>query len=135
MIDHSLTPSLGKTWHDPRALLTAEDYKKFEAQRPKPPAPPPVPNGVSLSRQGGTLHVRYDASSAAAVQPARLVVTVNSPSDPLPPTHRAVDIRRHAGVVDTGIRARANWRYDASVSIAGQEALASGAVPVSVPPG
>jgi hypothetical protein len=77
--------------------------------------------------------VTYDASAGPA--PSRLVVTVNSPDDPLPPAHRTVEIDRDAGTIDTGIPARGDWRYDASVSVADQAALASTSAPASLPPG
>jgi hypothetical protein len=129
------SPSRHEQWDDPHRLLTtAQDYEMLKAQRPPPPAVPPPPRAVSLSREGGTLHVSYDASNAS--EPSRLVVvTVNSPDDRLPPAHRTVEIEREAGTVDTGIPAREGWRYDAAVSVADQDALASTSAPASLAPG
>ena len=127
------SPSRHRQWEDPHWLSTsAEDFQRLQAQRPPPPTVPPAPRGVSLSRASGTLHVTYDASAGPA--PSRLVVTVNSPDDPLPPAHRTVGIDRDAGTIDTGIPARGDWRYDASVSVADQAALASTSAPASLPP-
>jgi hypothetical protein len=128
-------PSRHGQWDDPHSLLaTAQHFEAVQARRPAAPAVPPTPQGVSLFRVGGTLHVTYDAGAAPDLQPARLVVTVNSPDDPLPPVHRTVEIQAKSGTVDTGIPVREDWHYDASVSIADQDALASASAPASLVP-
>jgi hypothetical protein len=113
-------------WSEPHYLIGKA--KELQAQKAgPPPAVPPAPRGVSLTREGGTLHVSYDSRDwpAGTGQPAALIVTVNSPEDPLPPTGRKLEIDSASGDVDTGIEAHDDWSYDASVSFVDTNGVAS----------
>src|SRR5689334_2938002 len=115
-------------WSEPHHLI--DKAKELQAQKAGPrPAVPPPPRGVSLVREGGTLHVTYDSRDwpAGTGAPAALVVTVNSHEDPLPPTGRKLEIDSTSGNVDTGIEAHDDWSYDASVSFVDTNGVASAA--------
>jgi hypothetical protein len=105
-----------------------------KAAPPRPAVPPP-PRGVSLLRKDPTLHVTYDSRDwpAGTGAPAALVVTVNSPEDPLPPTGRTVEIDSTSGEVDTGIEAHDDWSYEGAVSFVDTNGVASASTPVSLP--
>lgn len=123
-------------WKEPHHLI--DKAKELQAQKkaaPPAPALPPVPRGVSLLRGDGTLHVFYDSRDwpAGAGDPAGLVVTVNSPQDPLPPTGRTLPIDSASGEVDTGIEAHDDWRYDGAVSFVDTHGVASASRQVSLP--
>jgi hypothetical protein len=119
-------PCKHDVWSEPHYLI--DKAKELQAQKAgPPPALPPAPRGVSLTREGGTLHVSYDSRDwpAGTGQPAALIVTVNSPEDPLPPTGRKLEIDSASGDVDTGIEAHDDWSYDASVSFVDTNGVAS----------
>lgn len=118
-------------WKDPHALLTTvKNYRHFEPGTPVSPATPPAaptapepaaPN-ITLSRTpGGFLQVAYSSADwPAQLAPARLIVTVNSPQDPLPPIAQSLPISAAQGSVETPIELRPEWTYHVNVSIAGR---------------
>jgi hypothetical protein len=117
-------------WTEPHHLIDKAEELQAQKAGP-PPALPPVPRGVSLTREGGTLHVTYDSREwPAGSEPAALIVTVNSPEDPLPPTGRKLEIDSTSGDVDTGIEAHDDWSYDADVSFVDTNGVASASRPV-----
>lgn len=139
-------------WKDPHSLLRAvDDYEQFErapgAGAPAPPpapappaaAPPPAPEleptapNVTLARSGQQqLRVAYDSPQwPAALQPVRLLVTVNSPQDPKPPVAYSVPISAPHGAVDVPVELRPDWSYEVHVSVAG--VLIAGGVPGAPP--
>jgi hypothetical protein len=128
-------------WKDPHALLaTVEDHERFEPHAPPggaAPAPlpapvePPAPS-VSLTRSGQELlRVSYSCPTwPAQLVPVRLLVTVDSPNDPLPPLARSITISSAEGTVDVPIQLSASWKYDVRVAIAGRLA----GTPAGAPP-
>lgn len=121
-------------WSEPHELIAKAAELKAQV-RAAPPAPvfPPVPRGVSLTRKDSTLHVSYDSRDwPPGSEPAALIVTVNSPQDPLPPTGRKLPIDSISGEVDTGIEAHDDWKYDADVSFVDTNGVASGTRRVSL---
>jgi hypothetical protein len=125
------SPSRHRQWGDPDVLLAKE--RMLQAVARPAPAPAPTPR-VELARVGDTLHVAYSTPAPSdGWQPARLVVTVDSPEDPLPPTTRSLEIGKPSGKVDTGIPARDDWHYEAHVSVASADGLASASAGATLP--
>jgi hypothetical protein len=125
-------------WGDPhKLLLTAQDFQRFEVpKRPPAPVPPPAPQ-VTLSRgPAGALEVAWDSPGwpPGAPAPAGLVVTLNSPEDPLPPEPHRVEIATPAGTAaigDAGLRDERS--YGAAVSVVDADGIASHATQASLP--
>ena len=127
-------PCRHDAWSEAHDLIEKTKELRAQAQAAAPPAVPPPPRAVALTRKDGTLHVSYDSRAwPTGSAPAALVITVNSHEDPLPPTTRKVEIDSTSGEVDTGIEARDNWSYDAAVSFVDTNGVASASCPVGLP--
>jgi hypothetical protein len=119
-------PCRHAAWGEPHDLIGKVAELRAQAREAPPPAVLPAPRAVSLLRADGTLHVSYDSRAwPAGSEPAALVVTVNSPEDPLPPTGRKLEIDSTSGEVDTGIEAHDDWSYDGDVSFVDSNGVAS----------
>lgn len=132
------------SWGDPHVLLsTVDDYQRFEgasapaappseAPGPEPPAPE-----VTVTRSAEQqLHVEYVCQNwPAELQPVRLLVTLNSPQDPLPPIARGLSISQPQGTVDVPVALNAGWSYEVHVSVAARmiEGEIAGAPPLTSP--
>ena len=126
-----------KAWKDPvTLLLTAKDHDKFLADDRAPaPALPAAPE-LTLVREGDALKISYSSPGwSGAAEPARLVVTLNSPDDPLPPAPERIAIRSPTGTVELpGVLDR-DHRYDVTVSVADADGLASASTREELPKG
>jgi len=102
-------PCAHAQWSDPKRLL--EDSRTHtHGEAASPPE-------VKVSRQGGRLRLDYDFSKRTGSEPAKLVVTVNSVDDRLPPrtfTFPVQDVMR--GSVETRLRLSDAQHYDIYVS-------------------
>ncbi len=98
-----------KQWRDPKRLLTgAVTAKRLDA------APPPE---VSIGRAQERMTLRFDFSRRGQERPERLVVTVNSAQDKLPPrtfTFALEPVVR--GTLETDIELAKGKEYDVYVS-------------------
>jgi hypothetical protein len=127
-------PRRHAAWSEPHELIGKAKELQAQVKEAPPPAVLPAPRAVSLSRRDGTLHVSYDSREwPAGSEPAALVITVNSPEDPLPPTGRKTQIDSTSGQVDTGIEAHDDWSYDAHVSFVDTNGVASASTQASLP--
>jgi hypothetical protein len=111
-------PGAHKQWTDPAKLLAtaapAAQAAQGHAAAAAPAHPPPAP-AVSLVRDGADLQVRY---TSAAADLAFLVVTVNSPQDPFPPTAHRFEVHDPQGTVTLAGALRDDHSYDVHTSIA-----------------
>ena len=123
-------------WNDPAALLdTAE---RFQAQpKPPPPPAPPQPKRLVVRRVDGSAEVDYSIPQAGADQApaAKLVVTVNSADDRLPPASEAFPITEASGTVRPGRELAADQRYDLAVSTVSDRGTATPAITIDLAPG
>jgi hypothetical protein len=103
-----------KQWDDP-ALLVADAVPVTRSQAL--PAPE-----VRIDRRGGRMRVRFDFSGRPGEAPERLVVTVNSADDRLPPRAYTFALE-HAlrGTLETGIELAGDKHYDIYVSTVGAD--------------
>jgi Vacuolar protein sorting-associated protein 62 len=105
-------------WSDPVKLLEmAQDHQQIEPSQ----APLPAPT-IVLHREGQDLRVDYrtDVPNLAA-----LVVTVNSPQEPLPPASHRAPTTAAQGTVTIVADLHDAWDYDVYVSIATADGKAS----------
>ena len=122
-------------WRDPYALLqTAEDFERYVLPvRGPAPTPPPAPQ-IVLTRAGTTLRVAYDCPDwPAGTRPAQLVLTLNSPQEPLPPTILRAPISAPSGTVDFADALRDDWSYDVVASVVDSAQVASASTAASLP--
>jgi hypothetical protein len=115
-------------WADPhQLLLTAEDHERFELPaRPPTRTPPPAPQLVALTRDGTVLRISYACPDwPADREPAQLVVTLNSPQDPLPPIVHRVPISTPTGTAEVPADLHDAWSYELAVSVADTAGAAS----------
>jgi hypothetical protein len=122
-------------WHDPHALLaTAEHHERFELPARGPaPTPPPAPR-IALAREGAALRVDYDCPGwPAGSRPARLVLSVNSPQEPLPPSIRRAPIAAPSGSVAIPGALRDDWSYEVVASVVDEAQVASATTSATLP--
>lgn len=107
-------PVVHQQWDDP-ALLVADAVTVTRSQAL--PAPE-----VRIDRRSGRMRVRFDFSARAGQAPERLVITVNSKDDRLPPRTYTFALE-HAlrGGLDTGIELAEGKHYDVYVSTVGTD--------------
>jgi hypothetical protein len=123
-------------WTDPAALLgTAEEF----AAQPKPPPPPapPPPQRLVVRRVAGLAEVAYRIPEPAADQAlaAKLVVTVNSRDDRLPPASEAFALTGLAGRVRPERELAGDQQYDVRVSTVSDRGTATAAISIELRPG
>ncbi len=98
-----------KQWADPKKLVD----DAVVARRPEALPPPEV----RIERRAGRLHLDFDFSGRATGRPERLVVTVNSADDSLPPQAYTFALEPALrGSLQTDIELAAGKRYDVYVS-------------------
>jgi hypothetical protein len=97
-------------WADPEALTReARTHERSEA------LPPP---DVQIVRQGGRLVISFDFSNRTGPKPERLVMTVNSRDDQMPPRTFTFAVEPALrGNVETRIELHESQRYDVYASI------------------
>jgi hypothetical protein len=131
-------PGAHPQWADPHLLLLkAQQPERFDVP-PQPPGPPPTAPpapSIALARDGIVLHVAYDCPGWPAERtPAGLVVTINSPQEPLPPAAHRVPISTPSGSVTIAdVALRPDWSYDVTVSIADSDGIASPSTRTELP--
>lgn len=128
-------PGAHGQWRDPHSLLRkVEDHGQFERPAAGPPAPtppaaaeeerlppePPAPQ-ITLARSPQQrLRVEYSCPNwPQDLRPVRLLATVNSPQDPLPPDAYGVPITDPSGTVDVPLELNPAWSYEVHISVAG----------------
>ena len=115
-------------WEDPLALLkTVREYERYmhpEAHGAPTsgtacPLEPPAPS-VELGRTADqALRVEYDCPQwPAGLMAIQLLVTIDSPQDPLLPSAHRMAISSPQGRVDIAVGLNAGWSYEVSVSVA-----------------
>ena len=96
-------------WRDPALLLASSKTP----ERKKPSSPPEV----TIERQGGRLVLQYDFSRRSGSQPEKLVVTVNSRDDRVPPRTFTFGVQNAVrGRMETRVPLADNQHYDIYVS-------------------
>ncbi|OLE35871.1 MAG: hypothetical protein AUG48_09555 [Actinobacteria bacterium 13_1_20CM_3_68_9] len=123
-------------WNDPAALLGTA--KQFAAQpKPAEPAPPPQPDRLVVRRVDGSAEVDYSIPPPAPHQApaAKLVVTVNSADDRLPPATEAFALTEPSGTVRPRRELAGDQHYDVHVSTVSAEGTPTAAIPVELGPG
>ncbi|HXV96076.1 MAG TPA: hypothetical protein VD695_05975 [Gaiellaceae bacterium] len=115
-------------WTDPEELThRARTHERPEAQ----PAP-----DVQVQRIKGRLVVSFDFSTRGEPKPERLVMTVNSRDDPLPPRTFTFAVEPALrGTVETRIELNEPQRYDVYVSITDNKGRPSESSLVLIPAG
>jgi hypothetical protein len=116
-------PGINKRWDDPQYLLNRAVEVGRAPGVPKPAPPPPMrapaaPSQLDARVADGKLRVSYEISpKAREEQPTHLLVTVNSPDDPYPPTTYRLELP-HAtvGTVEVPLDADASQHYDLNAS-------------------
>jgi hypothetical protein len=102
-------PSAHIQWEDPKRLLEQSRMPTH----PEAASPPEV----KVSRQGGRLRLEYDFSKRAGPEPEKLVVTVNSVDDHLPPRTFTFAVQGAVrGNVETRLPLSSTNHYDIYVS-------------------
>ncbi len=126
------SPGHHPQWDDPHTLLVkARDFARFELA--PAPTPPPAPQ-VVLTRAGTVLRIAYACPGwPAGSTPAGLVVTLNSPEDPLPPIAHRVEIATPSGSVDVAADLQPEWSCTAAVSVVDSAGIASAATQAVLP--
>jgi hypothetical protein len=96
-------------WQDPQKLLDRARPHARPAARPKPE--------VEIRRRSGRLVVEFDFSAHRESHPERLVITVNSVDDKLPPRTFTLAVEPALrGTIETEIELREHQHYDVYVS-------------------
>ena len=97
-------------WDEPEALLK-------DARRRSDPEKPPAPPAVSACRVDGRLQLEFDFSSEPEIDPERLVVTINSIDDSLPPRTLTFAVQGALrGTIQTRVSLDPSSNYDVAVS-------------------
>jgi hypothetical protein len=132
-------PSQHGQWRKPDTLITTA---KAQAAKPLPPAPavPPQPSSLTASRVGVHLELDYSFADPAPGQaaPAKLVVTINSADDRLPPASESFDLvgtSAGGGVTPTARELRDDQGYDIHVSAVSDRGVATAAVALELAAG
>ena len=132
-------PGRKKHWTKPAALLRrAEEVGRAPGRRaPAPsavPQPPPPPD-FRPREEGGRLALEYDVAPERGMErPTHLLVTVNSPDDPYPPTTFRLTLDADSGSVEIPLEVDPSRRYELTASALTPEGALSEPVPKQVPP-
>jgi hypothetical protein len=114
-------PGLKPHWDDPGWLLNkAEEVGRAPGRAAPPrlaaPPPPSVPK-VRPRREDGHLRLDYEVASAEGKQrPTHLLLTVNSPDDPFPPTTFRLALGDDRGTVEVPLDVDPQRRYELHTS-------------------
>jgi Vacuolar protein sorting-associated protein 62 len=131
--DSPVGPGAHAQWDDPLRLEGAARADVIAAAPEGPPPVPPTPPRVTAEWHGATIRVNYTTFATGDRWPIGLVVTINSPDEPLPPTTERFEIAAHAGSVDLTVPVEPAHAYDIFVSVATPDGLASESVRVDLP--
>jgi hypothetical protein len=119
-------------WHDPSTLLGKATDRAAALQPPAPQlAVLPAPPTITLAREGEELRLHY---STSAEDIAMLIVTVNSPQEPLPPALYRVPVEASSGTVEVPAGLHDEWGYDIHISSATADGRASASIEHRFPP-
>ena len=129
-------PGMKNRWDDPRSLDPDTRAEARAAAGPEGPPPlPPSPPRVTAAWDGDTIRMDYKVFATRAEWPDGLVVTINSPDEPEPPTTQRFPIEgEHTGSVELTVPIDPAHRYDVYVSVATPDALSSDSVRVDLAP-
>ncbi len=126
-------------WSDPACLLRAAERvgRAPGAVRAPPrlaPPPPPEPK-LEAREEGGRLRIGYTAAPAKDEQrPTHLLVTVNSPDDPFPPTTFRLELEDEQGTVEIPLDVDPAHSYELRASTMAPDGALSRPVPAEVAP-
>ncbi|HEX3909822.1 MAG TPA: hypothetical protein VHW67_03845 [Solirubrobacteraceae bacterium] len=123
-------PGRHDQWQDPKRLLEkAGDVGALKVSTASlQAAVPPTPT-VAIARDGRSLRIDY--SSRAEI--AQLVVTLNSPQQPLPPAAHRVPVQHPQGTVEVDADLHDEWTYDVHVSASAPDGQSSVSVELPLP--
>jgi hypothetical protein len=132
-------PGQKQHWTDPESLLRkAEEMGRAPGRAaPRLPAAPPPPAHPRLTprQEAGRLRLGYEAAPTAGEQvPTHLLVTVNSPDDPYPPTTFRVELEGDRGTVEVPLDVDPSRRYELRASGLTPDGALSEPVLAEMPP-
>jgi hypothetical protein len=110
-------------WRDPSELhFKAQELSQLRAQAPPSASTLPAAPVIDLLRDGSSLRIDYSTPDSDLAQ---LIVTVNSPQDPMPPALYREPISGARGRVLVAAELKPAWSYDVHVSTATSDGRAS----------
>lgn len=103
-------PGAKEQWDEPKTVLK-------DARRKSDPEKAPAAPKVNARRVDGHLQLEFDFSSHPGLEPERLVVTINSIDDPLPPRTLTFAVQGASrGTIQTRVSLDPTKNYDVAVS-------------------
>jgi hypothetical protein len=108
-------------WTDPEWLLHKAEEVGRAPRRAAPPLPtapqPPAPPRLTPQLEDGRLRLGYDVAPKEGERiPTHLLVTVNSPDDPFPPTTFRLELEGRRGKVEVPLDVDPDRRYELRAS-------------------
>jgi len=103
-------PSQHKQWHHP-AAFHADVAERVAAPRALPPAPPAPEIEVRRLDDHAVVTYRFPSVADDQARPARLVVSVDTPDDDVPPSTHSFPVRGPSGVVAHPAKLEPGTRY------------------------
>jgi hypothetical protein len=126
-------PGAHKQWHDPHTLVEEQEgFAPPTALLAQHPAPPPAPQ-ARADWADGQIIVHY-AAAPGGERPIGLVVTINSPDEPEPPTTETFPTEAAEGDVTVSAAVDPARTYDIYVSVATADGLSSESVRLDLSP-